>query len=587
MHILVVQSLSTGGFFLPARAENRIMAGMTWIKRLGSLPFAISLLVLLALTLVLSTFLESLYGTPFAQKTFYTTLWFDAVLALIALNLICAALSRWPFKKRHVGFVITHIGIVTLLSGAFLSRLLGSEGQISVFEGETDHRITVEGHVFVMKGPAGERRIELGQKNRLPIRQALPGGVGEIRLTAVREHAVRNREWIEGAPGDASNRTVWAELASESTGLRQEVRLAERGGEDDARIGPARFVLKTPGEKAPALLKIRRAGGDTFEVDVRKTVPPPLPLGGGLTIVKMRYLPAAKVDGAGLVNAPEEVVFNPAVEFTVADASGRTEEHTKLSLFPQFASLKGGAANDVFGLEVELEAELPEGHEPAGALFTFVAPAAKGEPWRYKVASSKSAAAEGVLREGEPVVTGWMDMKLTPKRLIERARPDGGLSFDEKNPAGRRAVEFEAGGRKQWVVEGERATLSTNVGAISFQLAPNSRQVPFVLRLEDFRKKDYPGTTNPASFESDVTLVDPGKGVSIRRTISMNKPLDYAGWRIFQSSYMQDDEEGEGSVFTVAKNPGIPLIYGGSLVILAGVILLFYFHPFFTGKDSE
>jgi hypothetical protein len=35
-------------------------------------------------------------------------------------------------------------------------------------------------------------------------------------------------------------------------------------------------------------------------------------------------------------------------------------------------------------------------------------------------------------------------------------------------------------------------------------------------------------------------------------------------------------------VFTVAKNPGIGLIYGGAAIILAGVIVLFYLHPFFN-----
>jgi hypothetical protein len=39
-------------------------------------------------------------------------------------------------------------------------------------------------------------------------------------------------------------------------------------------------------------------------------------------------------------------------------------------------------------------------------------------------------------------------------------------------------------------------------------------------------------------------------------------------------------------VFSIAKNPGIPFIYTGALVILFGVILLFYFHPFFSGKKK-
>ena len=56
----------------------------------------------------------------------------------------------------------------------------------------------------------------------------------------------------------------------------------------------------------------------------------------------------------------------------------------------------------------------------------------------------------------------------------------------------------------------------------------------------------------------------------------MNHPLDYKGYRIFQSSYVKDPEAGEASIFTVAKNPGIPFIYGGAIVIFVGAFLVFF-----------
>ena len=75
-------------------------------------------------------------------------------------------------------------------------------------------------------------------------------------------------------------------------------------------------------------------------------------------------------------------------------------------------------------------------------------------------------------------------------------------------------------------------------------------------------------------------LNDPLNGTTIERTIKMNQPLDYGGFRIFQSSYIQDPSLGEASVFTVAKNPGITLIYMGSVILFIGVALLFYIKPF-------
>ena len=122
-------------------------------------------------------------------------------------------------------------------------------------------------------------------------------------------------------------------------------------------------------------------------------------------------------------------------------------------------------------------------------------------------------------------------------------------------------------------------TLSSGNKVMTGIVRKNST-VPFILELKDFRKVDYPGTNKPQSFESDVALSDPVEQIRIEKTIKMNKPLDYKGYRIFQSSYIQDPEHGEASVFTVAKDPGITLIYVGSGIMFLGVVLIFYISPF-------
>ena len=110
---------------------------MPVIRFLGSLRFAVFLIASLALILSASTILESVYGTPFAQKNFYAAHWFDFFLALVWINIFCAALTRYPFQKHHAGFVITHSGILLLLAGAFLSRAWGNEGQMTLYENQT------------------------------------------------------------------------------------------------------------------------------------------------------------------------------------------------------------------------------------------------------------------------------------------------------------------------------------------------------------------------------------------------------------------------------------------------------------------
>ena len=66
--------------------------------------------------------------------------------------------------------------------------------------------------------------------------------------------------------------------------------------------------------------------------------------------------------------------------------------------------------------------------------------------------------------------------------------------------------------------------------------------------LKDFRVKNDPGTERPASFESDVVLKDFSRGTSFEKTISMNQPLVYKGFQIYQAGYTPNPR-GQRNVF--------------------------------------
>lgn len=104
---------------------------------LASLSLAVILIFGLAATLAFATFVEARYGTPSVQFFVYQTWWFDALLILLALNILFAAMVRYPWKRYQTGFVITHIGLLVLIGGAALSRLYGIDSQVMVFEDQT------------------------------------------------------------------------------------------------------------------------------------------------------------------------------------------------------------------------------------------------------------------------------------------------------------------------------------------------------------------------------------------------------------------------------------------------------------------
>src|SRR5262245_13557433 len=72
---------------------------------LASLPLAIVLLSLFTICLAGATFLESRYGARIAQECVYRSWWFGLLLGLLAVNVLCAALKKYPWKRHQTGFL--------------------------------------------------------------------------------------------------------------------------------------------------------------------------------------------------------------------------------------------------------------------------------------------------------------------------------------------------------------------------------------------------------------------------------------------------------------------------------------------------
>lgn len=95
--------------------------------------------------------------------------------------------------------------------------------------------------------------------------------------------------------------------------------------------------------------------------------------------------------------------------------------------------------------------------------------------------------------------------------------------------------------------------------------------LPFVLRLDSFNIKYYPGTEAPSDYVSAVTYVQCGHSASAN--ISMNRVLSVDDYRLYQSSY---DDDGSGSWLSVNYDPmGIGVAYTGYVLLaLASIGLL-------------
>src|SRR3954447_5654503 len=113
----------------------------------ASLKLAVVLLAVLIIAAIAGTIYESSFDAKIARAYIYGAPWFNIWLTLLAANLAVSAFSRWPWRKHHVAFLVTHVGIITLLAGSLIGRIFGTEGSVTLFKGDPPtNRLLIDEH---------------------------------------------------------------------------------------------------------------------------------------------------------------------------------------------------------------------------------------------------------------------------------------------------------------------------------------------------------------------------------------------------------------------------------------------------------
>jgi hypothetical protein len=82
-------------------------------------------------------------------------------------------------------------------------------------------------------------------------------------------------------------------------------------------------------------------------------------------------------------------------------------------------------------------------------------------------------------------------------------------------------------------------------------------------------------------YISDVSVIEDG-AVVLRKAIEVNDPLKYGGYVFYQTSY--DQEGGKWTGLQVKKDPGVPVVYAGFILLSIGLVLQLYVYPVFIKK---
>lgn len=172
---------------------------------LGGVRFAIILIAATALFVIAGTLIESRFQSHrYAALFTYDNFLFGALLWGFFVNILFAATRRWPFRFKHIPFLITHLGLLMILAGTIAKRHYGLQGSMVLVEGTGSDFVSLPDtyavalhckscgskHLFPLKTTwRGERISRIGSG---------PDGVS-IRMTEFFPHASSYlATWVKG-----------------------------------------------------------------------------------------------------------------------------------------------------------------------------------------------------------------------------------------------------------------------------------------------------------------------------------------------------------------------------------------------------
>jgi hypothetical protein len=550
---------------------------------LASLKLAVILLVTLAIILSVATFYESIYDTKTAQYLVYRSPLFALFLGFLGINLTASALMRYPWKKAQTGFVVTHLGIILVLIGSLVTMFKGLDGTMALEEGESSAKVTIDQPVLYFGrdlNTISEIQAEYRWNRPVPgkstHRYPLEDGSGLVAvIDDYYHHAQADTIYVPDTSGLPA-----LELRLHNANVDQKVWLTPSDGK--ITMGAAQLELyRLPDEAAvKAFLKPAELYGRgslqilikdqplVLDLDRLNDTPYPIDVEGA-SLRLLRYLPHAVVENGELISRDDDPV-NPAVEVELSNAAGSQ----KWLLFSALPELNTRLSSTGKPLEARILYNRPE--QPQERTLE-VGLASNGKLY-YRIDGKRS----GELLD-TPLETGWMNLKAEKVTFLEKGRreklfkeifPKKGTEDKAPGPAIRLTLEGSKQPDPVWLQRGDIRKLPDAEGK-DIIIGYGYKTVPldFDVTLKEFRIGYDPGTQTAASYESDVTIGDK------EYTIAMNEPYEKDGVKVFQASFAETPDGKNISVFSVARDPGIELKYLGSILLVLGIIIQFYFKP--------
>ncbi|MBM3857000.1 MAG: hypothetical protein FJ390_03455 [Verrucomicrobia bacterium] len=616
-----------------ALIKERQKNSLFWqvVHLLGSLQLALILLATIALACAIATLTESRYDTQTAQTAIYKAPWFMAWLTVLCINLFAVTLTRWPWERKHVGFIITHYGIIALLIGAMIGMSRGFEGNVTLHRGTPVTKITTRQSVIQIESPADSYLYLLPYDAAItrpsikhPTKLSIPGTDLQLIIDDWSNH-LEQQPFLQASNSPKVPAALL--LALESKMLHQK-----------------QIVPLTLADTASA----------TFDFFGLATVQllPTLPEPHSRThresqIVAAKFAPVIVTE-----DQPSDIhimLSDDGNLVTVANSEGTSASYSRADLMHQKLPI-GSATIEikeywpdfklVNGKPTTLSQQAKNPALRAEILFpstTAEPPAKKTTPWlrmalnqdfksiQYQLGRGSSIQKSGTLALNTPLPLGWADWQGTllaagpheeitytvtplPKTtdmksdrssappgfhayLIDRQRSSSHHSFifgsdpkiNELAPKlANDGTDFF--GNSQWVMSGSVTPLTLNQQMVRVAYGLELKSVPFSIELLHFEVPRDEGTETPSDFRATVRFQDLKTGAIREGLIHMNHPASFPGtflanltginYKFSQAEWNPRDLD--ETTLQVLYDPGWLFKWIGSLAICIGIAMMFY-----------
>ncbi len=562
------------------------------IHWLGSLQLALILLATIAIACAAATITESEFSTKVAQVYIYKAPWFLVWLGVLCINLFAVTLTRWPWEKKHTGFIITHYGIILLLSGAIVGLQTGFEGNVTLHTDKPPIRkLTVNRSIIQVESPNDSAlyvmpfdAAAVRPSEKKPRVFEVPKSQLQIIADGFSDNLIKEEKLIPSETGFAG---VMLRFKSQRMGQTLEMPLVLEGA--------------SPLEKDFfGLAKI------LFQSDL------PKPTAASVPETQMVFGLFAPVVQGGEKPSGIQVLLSPdgnKVSIVSPDSTSVTYRRGDLMKQP-LQSAGGTITIEDYWPDFEMREGRPQSksdqpNNPAILVriqsaavdskpVLLIAPSEEGI--RYQLQRGGATYASGAANTGDFFALGWADWEAEVIAYYPQAtvtpvvKPGPPLPKGENGVPGFRARLISPENKTaepRWVSSGDITPLTDGRHVVRIGYGLELRPVPFSLRLVKFEVPRYEGTETPSNFMATVEFKDNITGETKTGTARMNHPASFPGtlWANltginykFSQAEWNPRDLGE-TTLQVLYDPGWILKWTGSLAICVGIFIMFYFKP--------